>query len=192
MAESAHYSTEWWESQTYRDALGVADKKRRMRWRIAWAALAGWMPAALGNSWRLRLLARFGLKGGGWSRIYPTARIWAPWNVEMGRFVAIDDQVNLYSVDKIRIGSKVAISREAMICTASHDISKPARPLVTAPITICDGAWIGARAIVLPGVTIGEGAIVGAGAVVARDVEPWAVVAGNPARTVKKRTFEDA
>lgn len=114
-------------------------------------------------------------------------KVWAPWNLSVGSYVAVDEGVNLYSVDKIKIGTKVAISREAFICTASHDITKPNRPLVTAPITICDGVWIGARAIVLPGVTIGEGAIVAAGAVVTKDVEPWAVVGGNPARVIKRR-----
>ncbi len=58
---------------------------------------------------------------------------------------------------------------------------------MTAPITICDGVWIGARAIILPGVTMGEGAVVAAGAVVTKDVESWAVVGGNPAKFIKKR-----
>lgn len=56
----------------------------------------------------------------------------------------------------------------------------------TAPITICDKVWIGMNAIILKGVTIGEGAVVGAGAVVTHDVPAWTVVAGNPAREVKK------
>lgn len=53
------------------------------------------------------------------------------------------------------------------------------------PIRICRGAWIGARSIVLKGVTVGEGAIVGAGSVVTKDVEPYTVVGGNPARLLK-------
>lgn len=56
----------------------------------------------------------------------------------------------------------------------------------TAPIKICDNAWIGLNAIILKGVTIGEGSIVGAGSVVTKDVEPWTVVAGNPAKVVKR------
>lgn len=56
----------------------------------------------------------------------------------------------------------------------------------TAPIHICDKAWIGMNVIILKGVTIGEGAVVGAGSVVTHDVSPWTVVAGNPAREVKK------
>ena len=102
------------------------------------------------------MLSIFGMKHNGHIGLYPTCKLWAPWNIEMGGCVAIDDEVNLYSADKIMIGTKVAISCEAFICTASHDIAKPNRPLVTAPITICDGVWIGTRAIVLPGVTIGE------------------------------------
>lgn len=58
-------------------------------------------------------------------------------------------------------------------------------PVKTAPIKICDRVWIGFNAIILKGVTIGEGAVVGAGAVVTRDVEPYTVVAGNPARVVR-------
>ena len=128
----------------------------------------------------------FGMDGR-YGTFNPSVKIWAPWNLKVGCAVAIDDEVNLYSVDKIAIGSKVAISREAFICTASHDITKPNRPLVTAPITICDGVWIGARAIILPGVTIGEGAIIAAGAVVTKDVEPFTVVGGNPAKFIKNR-----
>ena len=57
--------------------------------------------------------------------------------------------------------------------------------------TIGDGVWIGARAIILPGVTIGEGAVVAAGAVVTKDVDPWAVVGGNPAKFIKKRELSE-
>jgi galactoside O-acetyltransferase len=58
--------------------------------------------------------------------------------------------------------------------------------VASAPITICDRAWIGFDAVILKGVTIGEGAVVGARSVVARDVEPYTVVAGNPATVVRR------
>lgn len=185
------YESEWWARQYYRDALPRSVKIRRLVWIFVWWVSAQWMPYFWGRRWRVCLLRWFGMKSRWSISCYPTARIWAPWNLELGSMVAIDDRVNVYSVDKITIGTKVAISREVFLCTASHDISKPNIPLVTAPITICNGVWIGARAIILPGVTIGEGAIVAAGAVVTKDVEPWTVVGGNPAKFIKKRELKD-
>ena len=182
-----HFDTEWWARQDYVDSVSRLVKLKRLIWTLVWGVFASWMPYYVGKSWRILLVRLFGLKYNYGIAIYPTARIWAPWNVEMGAHVAIDDRVNLYSADKIIIGTKVAISREAFICTASHDITKPNRPLVTAPIKIEDGVWIGARAIVLPGVTIGEGAVVAAGSVVTRNVDPWSVVGGNPAKVLKTR-----
>lgn len=187
----SEYSSEWWSRQRYVDVIQRSDKWRRFRWLMAWQIFAKWLPYFVGNKWRIWLLTRFGMRHCGHVSVYPSVNVWAPWNVEMGSYVAIDDCVNLYSVDKITIGTKVAISREALICTASHDITKPNRPLVTAPITIGDGVWIGARAIILPGVTIGEGAVVAAGAVVTKDVDPWTVVGGNPAKFIKMRKLKN-
>ena len=62
--------------------------------------------------------------------------------------------------------------------------------LVTAPITVGAQAWVAADAFVGMGVTIGEGAVVGARAVVTRNVEPWTVVGGNPAKFIKKRELK--
>ena len=187
----SRYSTEWWEKQDYHTAIPPRVRMKRFLWTIVWGLCVQWMPYYVFRSWRVWLVSFFGLKNKGEIAVFPSVKIWAPWNIALGKHVALDESVNLYSVDRITIGSKVAISREAFICTASHDITKPNRPLITAPITICDGVWIGARAIILPGVTIGEGAIVAAGAVVTKDVEPWTVVGGNPARFIKKRELED-
>lgn len=119
--------------------------------------------------------------------IFPTVSIWAPWNLSAGCNVAIDANVDLYNVAPIQIGHLVAISRRAFLCTASHDISNVKRPLIYKPITIGNGVWIGAEAIICPGVTIGDGAVVAAGAVVTKDVPPWSVVGGNPAKFIKER-----
>jgi putative colanic acid biosynthesis acetyltransferase WcaF len=97
--------------------------------------------------------------------------------------------VDCYCVDRIEIGDDVTVSQDAFLCTASHDIDRADRPLVTAPIRIGRGAWIFARATILPGVSVGEGAVVAACAVVTRDVPAYAVVAGNPARVVRQRTY---
>ncbi|NNJ11086.1 acyltransferase [Chloroflexales bacterium ZM16-3] len=93
----------------------------------------------------------------------------------------------------IMIGDHVAIGHEVMFLTSSHQIDKAihrAGPLFTAPITIEDGAWIGARSVVMPGITIGAGSIVGAGAIVTKDVPPNTMVGGVPARVI--RTITDS
>lgn len=184
---SDRYSSEWWSKQDYVDSLPRSVKLKRLAWCVCWSLLAKWMPYYVGGKWRIFLLRIFGMKAKKHVYFYPSTLVWAPWNLELSSNIAIDDSVNLYSVAKIKIGTKVAISREAFLCTASHDPTKPNRPLTTAPITICNGVWIGARAIILPGVTVGEGAVVAAGAVVTKDVAPWTIVGGNPARVIKER-----
>ncbi len=74
--------------------------------------------------------------------------------------------------------------------SGSHQLESQYFDLITKPITIKDNVWIATDAIILPGVTIGEGAVVAAGAVVSKDVEPWTVVGGNPARFIKKRVLK--
>ena len=85
-------------------------------------------------------------------------------------------------------GSDVSIGPEATILTLGHDPQSADFGLRGGAVTIGDRVWIGYRAMVLPGITIGEGAVVAAGAVVTRDVEPFAIVAGNPARVIGTRT----
>lgn len=105
----------------------------------------------------------------------------------------IGDLVDCYSVDKIIIGRNATISQYSFLCTASHAFnddqikSVHAMPLLTAPIVVCDYAWIAADAFIGPGVTIGDGAVAAARSTVVRDVEPWTIVAGNPAKIIAKR-----
>lgn len=142
------------------------------------------------QKWRTLVLRFFGTNCWKGIHVSPTATIWAPWNLTTGRSVAIDDSVDLYNVDKIQIGHFVSISRRSFLCTASHDTSDISRSLITSPIRICNGAWIGAQAYIGPGVTVGEGAIVGACSVVTKDVPPWTIVGGNPARVIKERAVD--
>lgn len=114
------------------------------------------------------------------------ARLAAGDAVFFGRGVEID------VAQSVAIGAHTLIAPNAFITDHTHNAARAARLAAQgnriAPVTIGSDAWIGAGAIVLAGVTIGDGAIVGAGAVVTRDVAPYAIVAGVPARVVGERT----
>ncbi|MES2042853.1 MAG: acyltransferase [Pseudomonadota bacterium] len=84
-------------------------------------------------------------------------------------------------------GSDVSIGPEATILTLGHDPQSHDFALKGGPVTIGNRVWIGYRALVMPGVTIGEGAVVAAGSVVTKDVAPFTIVGGNPAREIGKR-----
>jgi maltose O-acetyltransferase len=88
---------------------------------------------------------------------------------------------------QIKTGADVSIGPETTILTLGHDPQSPEFADKGGDVIIGDKVWIAYRAIILPGVTIGEGAVVGAGAVVTKDVEPYTIVAGNPAKVIKKR-----
>lgn len=89
---------------------------------------------------------------------------------------------------RIVTGADVSIGPEAAILTLGHDPQSPDFADRGGDVIIGDRVWIGYRAIILPGVTLGEGAVVGAGAVVTKDVAPYSIVAGNPAREIGTRS----
>lgn len=159
----------------------------RLLWGMVWGVMAAFTPRWMLRGWRRMLVRIFGGEIGEGVRINGSARIWQPWNLSIGKGSWIDENVSLYSVDKIRIGSNVVVSEGAFICTASHNTASPSFSLKTAPIEIHDNAWICARAIILPGVIVGEGAVIAAGAVVVHNVPAWSVVGGNPAVVVRPR-----
>jgi putative colanic acid biosynthesis acetyltransferase WcaF len=140
--------------------------------------------------WRNLLLRLFGAKIGNNVHIYNSAVIYMPWNLEIGDWSAIGEYAFIYNLGKLTIGNRVTISHRAHLCAGTHDYTDPAMPLLKSPIIIVDQVWVCTDAYVGPGVTVGEGAVVGARAVVVKDVEPWAVVAGNPAGFIKKRIMK--
>ena len=111
--------------------------------------------------------------------------------VRIGAGTVINHGCLLYTTGGLEIGREVSISAGVWLVTGTHDMNHPDFPDEYHPIVIGDHAWIGARATILAGVTIGEGAVVMAGAVVARDVPPFAVVGGVPARIVSERRLRN-
>lgn len=177
--------------EKYKDSLTLNNKLRRALWNVCHFLLIRPFAGPLFRRWRNLVLQLFGMRMGTMCAVSASAKIWAPWNVTLGQHVALGGKSEIYSVDKIFIGDKVTVSQGAYLCTASHDIKYINTPLVHSPIKINAFAWVAADSFVGMGVTIGEGAVVGARAAVFKDVEPWTVVGGNPAKFIKKREILD-
>lgn len=175
----------------YHNALSRKHQLTRVAWNVVWTLLARPLPCSMGSAWKRTLLRIFGAKINATAVIYSSAKVYYPANLEMGAYSCLASHTECYNVDKVTIGDNSTISQGAYLCTASHDITNPLNPLVTAPIVIKDQAWVGAKAYVGMGVTIGQGAVVGATASVYKDVEPWTVVGGNPAKFLKKRIVKE-
>ena len=172
-----------------RHHLSLAQKLARAAWQVVWLLLYRPTPR-LFHPWRCLLLRLFGAKLGRAVHPYPSARIWAPWNLEMGDHACLSEGVDCYCVAPIRIGAQTTVSQYSFLCTASHDYTRADMPLVTAPITIGELVWITADVFVGPGVTIGDGAVVTARSSVFTDIPPWVVARGNPAVPVKARVLQ--
>jgi len=132
------------------------------------------------------LLRLFGAQVGAGVVIRSRVTISFPWRLAIGNHVWMGDEVMILSLANVSIGSNVCISQRAFLCTGSHNHREQTFDLITKPIRIDDGAWVGAISFVGPGVTVGAGAVCAAGAIVVRDVPPGAVVGGNPAKLVGK------
>jgi putative colanic acid biosynthesis acetyltransferase WcaF len=167
-------------------SLPVRSRLARLAWNVVYVLLFRPSPVPF-HAWRCALLRLFHARVGRGAHPYPRCRIWAPWNLTMGDHSCLAGRVDCYSVAQITLEAHATVSQYAYLCAATHDYDDPAFPLVARPISIGPHAWVAASAFIGPGVTVGEGAVVGARAVVVRDVAPWAVVAGNPARFLKWR-----
>ena len=118
--------------------------------------------------------------------IYFNTEIRAPYNLEIGEGSIIGDNCLLDSRNGIKIGKNVNLSSEVHIWTEQHDYRSKDFSCYSSSdmgVRIGDLAWIGSNTIILPRVTIGKGAV----AVVTKDVEPYSVVAGVPAKKVAQR-----
>lgn len=175
------------ELENYQNRHPLSSKVMRAVWNMVWLFLFRPTPRGILYGWRRFLLRLFGARIGKGVNILPSCKIWQPWMLSVGNYSCLSENVDCYAVDRISIGEQVVISQGAVLCTASHDISSPIMELTHLPIVIGSQSWIAAYAFVGPGVTIGEGAVVGATASVYKDVEPWTVVGGNPAKFIKKR-----
>lgn len=139
--------------------------------------------------WRAFLLRRFGAKIGRHCIIRRSVRVEVPWHFSMGDYSTLGDECIVYSLGRITLGDRVTISQYSYICAGTHDHTRPDFPLLRPPIVIEDDVWIAADVFIGPDVRIGRGALVGARSSVFKDLPPWRVCVGNPAKPVKDRQY---
>ncbi|MBX3435499.1 MAG: putative colanic acid biosynthesis acetyltransferase [Pirellulales bacterium] len=142
--------------------------------------------------WRRWLLRRLGARVGRNVHVYPSARVYYPWQLAIDDDAAIGEDALVYNLGPVTIGARATVSHRAHLCAGTHDYEDPLLPLQKPPIVVGPDAWICADAFVGPNVSIGAGAVVGARAVAIKDVPAWTVVAGNPARPIKPRLMRPA
>ncbi|MFC5412536.1 DapH/DapD/GlmU-related protein [Larkinella bovis] len=169
------------QADPYASPWSASDRVKLLIWEYVWTLFCAWTPKPA-NRWRLFWLRLFGATIYGVPFVHQRARIQMPWNLILHDRACLGDRANAYSLGKIEIGAHATVAQEVYLCTGTHAFDRPAKNLITIPITIEAHAFIGARAFVMPGVVIGTHAIVGACSVVTRNVPPHTTVKGNPAR----------
>lgn len=158
---------------------GAPAWKEVLWWLVRSLLFAPWFP--IPSSLKVTALRAFGAKIGDGVVIRSRVNITFPWKLTLGDRVWIGDEVLILSLERVAIGSDVCVSQRAFLCTGSHDFSKESFDLITLPIVIADGCWIGAQSFVGPGVTFGRSSRCLAAAVVVKDVEAGETVSGVPA-----------
>ena len=160
--------------------------------RITWYLVSliffksSWFPFSFFKVFILRI---FGAKIGKSVVIKPNVNIKYPWKLFLGNHVWIGENVWIDNLDEVKIGNNVCISQGAFLLCGNHNYKKESFDLITKPIKVENGVWIGAKSIVLPGVTAKSHSILSAGSVTSKNLEAYSIYKGNPAEKVGIRTI---
>lgn len=182
------------ETQLVRWAKRVTPLRRMRRWWLngVWSDLRLWVLTMMGyvpshniRNWIYRWM---GIKLATTSSIHWRARFFDPQGLAVGGYTTIGNDGFFDARDNITIGSSVNIAAEVRIYTREHDIDDPFFAEKGGPVVIEDFVYIGTRVTILPGVTIGRGAVVASGAVVSKNVAPFMLVGGVPAKPIRERS----
>ncbi len=141
-------------------------------------------------SFKLWLLRKFGANVGQGVMIKPNVNIKFPWLLEIGDYVWIGEEVWIDNLVRVRIGSNACLSQGAMLLCGNHNYKSTRFDLMTAPITLEEGVWIGAKSIVCPGVTCRSHSMLVVGSVATSDLEAYGIYRGNPAAKIRNRVIE--
>jgi putative colanic acid biosynthesis acetyltransferase WcaF len=154
------------------------DKGRSIAWQASWQVASSLlvMPWFVPVKMRVAVLRAFGARIGQGVNFRSGVRVHWPWKLTVGDDSWIGERAWILNLEPVTIGDDVCISQGVLLCTGSHDRRSATFEFDNGPITIEDGAWVGARATVLRGVTVGRDAVVGATALVTADVDRGSVV----------------
>jgi len=128
------------------------------------------------HGWRSFLLSIFGAKLGKGVHVYPSTKVWAPWNLVMEDFSCLAEEVDCYNVAQVKIGRNSTVSQYSYICTASRSYQAFPMSLVIAAIEIGDHVWVAADVFIAPGVMIGHHAVITARCTISKDIPDGVVV----------------
>ena len=167
-----------------KEFLGVKMAERLKRAIRAWLRIVSYAPM---RSLRLLGLATAGARIGKDVILMPGVEVFSPWRLVVGSHTNIGRHVHLDARGDLTIGNNVNISDEVAVWTAEHDIQAEEFPISRGAVVVGDRVWLCFRSIILPGVRLGEGCVVASGAVVTKDVPPFTVVGGVPAKVIGER-----
>ena len=140
---------------------------------------------------KIFLLRAFGAKIGRGLVIKNNVTVKFPWKLTLGDNCWLGEHCWIDNLDYVVIGNNVCISQGAMLLTGNHDYTVTSMPYRNAPISVEDGAWIGAQATVWPGVTVHTQAILTVGSVATKDLSENGIYQGNPAVCIRKRIIKE-
>lgn len=138
---------------------------------------------------RVKLLRWFGARIGKGVVIKPSVHVKYPWNLTIGDYSWIGENVWIDNLTHVTMGSNVCISQGAMLLCGNHNYKRQTFDLMVKPIIIEDGAWVGAQSTVCPGVTMHSHSVLTVGSIASKNLDPFSIYRGNPAVKVADRTI---
>lgn len=174
-------------------AYSVGDYAPGPAWkRAVWLAVSRfffetWFPWP--SAMKSGILRCFGAEVGEGVVWKPRMKIKYPWFLRVGDHCWIGEEVWIDNLVRVDLASHVVLSQGAYLLTGNHDYKSPRFDLLTGPISLGAGAWIGAKAVVCPGVTVEKMAVLAVGSVATRNLEAHGIYSGNPAVKVRERVM---
>lgn len=177
----------------FNERLSWADIILKYTLRDTVIGFSSYIPGTVGVLARMLVYKLFLRRMGRRVLIKRNVKIYFPERLEVGDDVSINEGVLIDAAGGVRIGDYTRISAGAAVISQQHEYERKDVPIKLQEkklgrVTLGRDVWLGYNSVVLYGVTIGDGAVVGANSLVNSDVEPYAVVAGSPAKKIRERT----